>query len=200
MQLFRVSGASVAVIDDFKIVWAKGYGFADAGGKTAVTTKTLFQAASMSKPVAAAAALRLVEQGKLSLDEDVNCRLVGWKVPENEFTKDQKVTLRRLLSHSAGVNIEGGFIGYDVDDPVPALTQVLNGTKPANTGPIHVDFVPGTKVRHSGGGFAILQQLIIDVSGKPFPQRSKRMACFLSSVMGTPRVRFAGRGRIQFTD
>ena len=138
--------------------------------KTPVTTRTLFQAGSISKPVAAMAALHLVEQGKLTLDEDVNRKLIDWKIPENEFTKNQKVTLRRLLSHSAGANIEGGFTGYDVDDAIPTLTEVLNGAKPANSKPVRVDFVPGTKWRYSGGGYAIVQQLMIDVTGKAFPQ------------------------------
>jgi CubicO group peptidase (beta-lactamase class C family) len=168
LRLYKVSGVSIAVIDHFKIAWAKGYGFAD-DGKTPVTTRTLFQAGSISKPVTAMAALHLVEQGKLSLDEDANRKLVGWKVSENEFTKDQKVTLRRLLSHSAG-NIVDGFFGYDVDDPVPTLTQVLDGKKPATSEPIRVDFVPGTKWRYSGGGYTIVQQLLIDATGKAFPQ------------------------------
>jgi len=118
--------------------------------------------------VAASAALYLVEHGKLSLDDDVNEKLRTWKVPENEFTKDQKVTLRRLMSHSAGLTVHG-FPGYDLNEPVPTLVQILNGEKPANTAPIRVDFLPGTRVRYSGGGVTIEQQLMMDVTGKPFP-------------------------------
>jgi CubicO group peptidase (beta-lactamase class C family) len=169
MEVYKVPGLSVAVIDDFKIAWAKGYGLTEAGGATPVTTGTLFQAGSISKPVAATGALYLVEHGKLSLDEDVNRKLVSWKVPENEFTKDQKVTLRRLMSHSAGLTVHG-FPGYAVDAPMPTLVQIFNGEKPANTAPIRVDIVPGTKGRYSGGGITIEQQLVIDVTGKPFPQ------------------------------
>ena len=169
MELYKVPGLSLAVIDNFKIVWAKGYGVTEAGGATPVTTMTLFQAGSISKPVAATGALYLVEHGKLALDEDVNRKLVSWKVPENEFTKDQKVTLRRLMSHSAGITVHG-FPGYAVDAPIPTLVQVFNGEKPANTAPIRVDIVPGTKFRYSGGGITIEQQLVIDVTGEPFPQ------------------------------
>jgi CubicO group peptidase (beta-lactamase class C family) len=169
MEVYKVPGLSVAVIDNFRIVWAKGYGVTEAGSPTPVTTKTLFQAGSISKPVAATGALTLVEHGKLSLDEDVNRKLVSWKVPENEFTKDQKVTLRRLMSHSAGLTVHG-FPGYAVDQPIPTLVQIFNGEKPANTAPIRVDIVPGTKGRYSGGGITIEQQLVIDVTGKPFPQ------------------------------
>jgi len=169
MEAYKVPGLSVAVIDNFEIVWARSYGVTEAGGSTPVTTKTLFQAGSISKPVAATGALYLVEHGKLSLDEDVNRKLVSWKVPENEFTREQKVTLRRLMSHSAGLTVHG-FPGYAVDVPIPTLVQIFNGEKPANTAPIRVDIVPGTKGRYSGGGITIEQQLVMDVTGDPFPQ------------------------------
>jgi CubicO group peptidase (beta-lactamase class C family) len=169
MELYKVPALSIAVIDDYKIVWAKGYGTIGTGSTSLVTTRTLFQAGSISKPVAATGALYLVEQGKLSLDEDVNSKLKTWKVPENEFTKDQRVTLRRLMSHTSGLTVHG-FPGYDVDAPLPTLVQVFNGEKPANTAPIRVDVVPGTIQRYSGGGVTIEQQLMMDVTGKPFPQ------------------------------
>jgi CubicO group peptidase (beta-lactamase class C family) len=168
MQAYNVPGLSLAVIDHYKIAWAKGYGVIGTGSTAPVGTGTLFQAGSISKPVAATAALALVEKGRLSLDEDVNQKLKTWKVPENEFTKEQKVTLRRLMSHTAGLTVHG-FPGYDVDAPLPTLVQVLNGEKPANTEPIRVDFVPGTKERYSGGGVTIEQLLMMDVTGKPFP-------------------------------
>ena len=125
MKLYKVPGLSIAVIDNYKIIWAKAYGVTDAGSNTPVTTTTLFQAGSISKPVAATAALYLVQQGKLSLDEDVNQKLKTWKVPENQFTTTQKVTLRRLMSHTAGLTIHG-FPGYDVDAPIPTLVQIFN--------------------------------------------------------------------------
>ena len=172
MKLYNVPGLSVAVIEDYKIAWTKCYGVTEPGGTAPVTPKTLFQAGSISKPVAAAGMLALVQEGKLSLDEDVNVKLKSWKVPENEFTKDQKVTLRRLASHSAGLTVHG-FPGYDVDDKIPTLVQIFDGEKPANTAAIRVDFVPGSDERYSGGGITIEQQLMIDVSGKPFPELMK---------------------------
>jgi CubicO group peptidase (beta-lactamase class C family) len=173
MTLYHDPGLSVALIENYKIVWTKGYGVTESGGKTSVTAKTLFQAGSISKPVAAAGALYLVEQGKLSLDQNVNDKLTTWKVPDNEFTQDQKVTLRRLQSHSAGLTVHG-FPGYDVDAPLPTLVQVFNGEKPANTDPIRVDFLPGSKFRYSGGGVTIEQQLMIDVTQTSFPEFMKR--------------------------
>jgi CubicO group peptidase (beta-lactamase class C family)/predicted transcriptional regulator YdeE len=168
MKTFNVPGLSIAVIENYKIVDVKAYGAIAPGSSTPVTTKTLFQAGSISKPVAATAALSLVEQGKLSLDENVNNKLTTWKVPENEFTQTEKVTLRRLMSHTAGLTVHG-FPGYDVDAPVPSIVQVLNGEKPANTDPIRVDIVPGTKSRYSGGGVTIEQLMMMDVTGKQFP-------------------------------
>ena len=168
MKTYNVPGLSIAVIENYKIVDAKAYGVIAPRSTTPVTTRTLFQAGSISKPVAATGALYLVERGKLALDENVNDKLKTWKVPENEFTKTEKVTLRRLMSHTAGLTIHG-FPGYDVDAPVPTLVQIFNGEKPANTEPIRVDTVPGTVERYSGGGVTIEQQMMIDVTGKAFP-------------------------------
>jgi CubicO group peptidase (beta-lactamase class C family) len=168
MKLYNVPGLSIAVIDDYKMVWAKGYGVIETGSSAPVTPKTLFQAGSISKPVAATGALYLVEHGKLALDENVNEKLKTWKVPDNEFTKNEKVTLRRLMSHTAGLTIHG-FPGYDVNETVPTLVQIFNGEKPANTKPVRVDILPGTKEVYSGGGVTIEQQLMIDVTGKAFP-------------------------------
>ena len=168
MELYRIPGLSVAVIDNFEIAWAKGYGVTEARSSKPVTTHTMFQAGSVSKPVAAVGALSLVEEGKLSLDEDVNQKLTTWKVPENEFTKQQKVTLRRILSHTAGLTVHF-FPGYAVDAQLPTLVQILDGELPANTSPVRVDLEPGTNWRYSGGGVVIEQQLMMDVTGKPFP-------------------------------
>jgi len=174
MKVMNDPALSLAVIDGYKVVWAKAYGTTEWGGATPVTTKTLFQAGSISKPVAATGMLALVQEGKLSLDEDVNVKLKGWKVPENEFTKEQKVTLRRIASHTAGLTVHG-FPGYDVDEKMPTVVQVLNGEKPANTAPIRVDFVPGTQERYSGGGVTIEQLVMTDVTGEAFPALMKKL-------------------------
>ncbi|AGC49356.1 beta-lactamase [Myxococcus stipitatus DSM 14675] len=169
MALYAIPGVSVAVFDKGALVWSKGYGVKHAGGNEPVTIDTLFQAASISKPVTALAAMHHAEKRKWSLDENINDKLVSWKVPDNEFTQDQKVTLRRLLSHSAGTTV-GGFRGYSPQAPLPTLPQVLNGESPANTAPVRVNVVPGTLTRYSGGGTLIVQQMLIDQLQKPFPQ------------------------------
>jgi CubicO group peptidase (beta-lactamase class C family) len=156
------------MIHDGKIEWARGFGVTKIGGPP-VTPDTLFQAASISKPVAAMAVLRLVQSGKLNLDTDVNQYLKTWKVPANNFTEHKKVTLRELVTHTAGLTVHG-FAGYASDAPVPTLVQVLNGEKPANSAPIRVDTEPGTIWRYSGGGYVIAQQLLEDVTCEPFPK------------------------------
>jgi len=169
MQHYNVPGVSIAFFADGKVSWTRAYGFADVATEQRVTDQTLFQSASISKPAAALGVLRLVQEGKLSLDEDVNLKLRSWKIPENEFTKEQKVTLRRILSHNAGMNIQR-FPGYAAGEPLPTTVQILNGEKPANTVPIRVDTVPGTIWRYSGGGYVAMQLLLSDVTGKPVPQ------------------------------
>ena len=169
MKFYNIPGVSVAVFDGDEVVWAKGYGVKDVGTGEPVTEKTLFVAGSISKPVAVMGALRLVQEGKFSLDENINTYLKSWTLPENEFTKTEKVTLRRIMSHSAGLTVHG-FGGYASGRPVPSLVQVLDGAAPANSPPIRVDTVPGTIWRYSGGGTTIMQQAMIDVQGRPFPE------------------------------
>lgn len=168
MKHYKVPGVSVAVINDGKVEWAKGYGVTEVGGSTPVTTETMFQAASISKPVAAMGMLALVEKGLFTLDEDVNGKLKSWKVPENEFTKEQKVTLRRLASHSAGLTVHG-FPGYAAGEEVPTTVQVLDGQKPANSAAVRVNVKPGSLWRYSGGGITVMQLLMSEMTGKPFP-------------------------------
>lgn len=174
MAQYGVPGVSIAVINDNKIEWTKSYGVMNKETKSPVTNETLFQAGSISKPVAAYGALRLVEEGSINLEEDINTYLKSWQLPETEFTKEKKVTLKNLLSHSAGVTVHG-FLGYSPDLPVPTLVEVLNGTPPANSGAIFVDKLPEESFRYSGGGYTIMQQMVIDVKDRPFPQLMKEL-------------------------
>jgi CubicO group peptidase (beta-lactamase class C family) len=166
MAMREIVGLSLAIIDDGKIIDTRAYGTTSRNGGTPVTPATLFQAGSISKPVAALAALQLVENGKLSLDENVNDKLKTWKVPDNEFTTTEKVTLRRLLSHSAGLTVHG-FPGYAITGRIPTVPEVLDGK--GNTSAVRVNLVPGGTWRYSGGGYTVMQQLLSDVTGKSFP-------------------------------
>ncbi|MBV7330832.1 beta-lactamase family protein [Chloroflexi bacterium TSY] len=163
----NVPGVSVAVIDNGAIAWAKGYGVLNAESRSPVTTNTPFAAASVTKPVAALAALRLVQQGRLDLDRDVNQTLQQWRVPESELTRSAKVTLRHLLSHTSGLDA-GNYCGYTPDEPMPTLLQLLNGEPPSNSKPVRVLTVPGTRYSYSGAGYWVVQQLIEETMDESF--------------------------------
>jgi len=172
LERFSVPGASWAVIEDGEITQTGTAGVIEAGGTTAVAPNTLFQAASISKPVAVLAMLRLVDRGLLDLDEDVNQKLTSWQVPSLDGWQP-RVTLRQLASHTAGMTVSG-VPGYPYDEDVPTTLQVLNGVRPAYTG-VRVDLVPGTQFRYSGGGTLVMQQLLEDVTHKPFRELAQEL-------------------------
>ena len=163
LEPLRVPGASAAVINSYGVEWARGFGVLEMGNNAVVTEDTLFQAASISKPVAAMAALKFVQDGKLTLSEDVNAKLQSWKIPENKFNRSRTITLTHLLSHTAGLTVPG-FPGYAQGQPLPTLMQVLDGKPPANTPPIRVQEPPGKQWRYSGGRYCVVQQLLTDTS------------------------------------
>jgi CubicO group peptidase (beta-lactamase class C family) len=173
MAFHQVPGVSIAVINDGRIEWAKGYGVLEVGTAAPVDTATLFQAASISKPVAAAGALQLVRRGRLELEGDVNAWLRSWHIPANVYTAQHPVTLAGLLSHTAGFTVHG-FPGYDVDSAIPTLAQILDGARPANTDSIRVVDVPGHAFSYSGGGYTVMQQLLTDVSHRSFADFIRR--------------------------
>ena len=172
MKNYNVPGVSIAVINNGKIEWAKGYGTREAGVDLPVNTNTLFQAASISKPVTALGALHYVGRGIFNLDRDINDFLVSWKIPENEFTKKQPVTIRYLLCHGAGLNSHA-LGNYSKGERIPTPLQTLNGLPPSKVGAVRVVMEPGREFRYSGGGYLILLQAMIDVIGKPFPKVMK---------------------------
>ncbi len=167
MARYKVPGFGVALIENGEIAATRGFGVLEVGGSDPVTGETLFQAASISKAVSAMAALHLVEAGMLDLDADVNEALRSWHVPENEHTRTRKVTLRGLLSHTAGLTVRG-FRGYRNGRKLPTLQQVLDGEPPANSKPVRVFQEPGTAYRYSSGSDMVVQQLLEDVTGEPF--------------------------------
>jgi CubicO group peptidase (beta-lactamase class C family) len=168
MKELNVPGVSIAVLLNGKIEWARGFGVRSLGGDP-VNAETIFQAGSISKPLAAMACLRLVQDGKLSLDADVNTYLTSWKFPADSIAAGKPITLRELLTHTGGTTVHG-FPGYASTDPVPTLVQVLNGEKPANTPGIRSEAAPMARWNYSGGGYTIMQQVVIDVTHQPFPK------------------------------
>ncbi len=170
----KVPGMSIAVVQDSKVVWAKGLGNTRATNGKAVSPSTLFQAASISKPVAALAALRLVEQKTIDLDKPINTQLRSWKIPESALTRENPVTLRRILSHTGGLTVHG-FGGYRSNTAVPTIQQILKGQRPANSSPIRVDLKPGQRYRYSGGGYCVAQLLISEKTSGPFATAMNRL-------------------------
>jgi len=170
MERFHVPGVGVAVIRDFEIHWAKGYGVADVESGARVDADALFQAASISKPVTAMAALRAVQDGRFSLDADINTILKSWKLPAGEFTRRQPVTPRALMSHTSGLGDGFGFPGYHPSAARPTIVEILNGSKPSNVGPVLMEREPFTAAKYSGGGVTLMQLALMDALGKPFPE------------------------------
>ena len=167
MRAAGVPGLSVTVIEDGRIAWSRQYGVTQSGG-AAVRRETRFQAGSISKPVTSLGAMALVETGAISLEVDINTRLDDWRLPIDETAAGAPVTLSALLSHTAGTTVHG-FPGYRTDQAIPTLRQVLDGAPPANTAAVRVVSRPGETWRYSGGGYEVVQQVIEEVTGAPFP-------------------------------
>jgi len=175
MKYYNVQGVSIAVINDNQIEWAKGYGVLEIGKDRPVTPDTLFHACSVAKPVSAAGVLTLVERGRLELDENVNEKLVSWQVPENSFTAQEKVTLRRLLSHTSGLNdgFESGGLEccYAAEGETPGVEVVQMLEADPLTGieePTNPVEVPGGAYRYNNLAYSIVQPLVEDVTDEPF--------------------------------
>lgn len=167
MAFYKVPGVSMAVINGNKIEWAKAYGNLNADSGMPVTTDSYFEAASTTKMLVAAAVLHFVGKGMLNLDKDVNNYLQSWKIPENDFTKTKKVTLRLLLSHQSG--LPSTNFSYE-DGKIPSVVRVLKGELPAQNKPALVEFEPGSKWQYSNIGYVVIQLLLEDLTGKPLPQ------------------------------
>ena len=168
MAYYHTPGVSIAVVNNYKVEWARGFGVREQGKSDPVTERTLFQAASISKPIFALAVMRLVEDGKLDLEEDINRYLTSWKVPANGPWQP-RLTLRQILSHSAGLTVHG-FPGYRTTEKLPSIVDILDGRPPSNTPRVEVNLLPGVQARYSGGGTMLAGQAVSDVLGKPFAQ------------------------------
>ncbi len=170
LDRFHVPGVSVAVIRDFEIHWAKGYGIADVETGAPVDTETMFQAASISKPVAAMAVLKAVQDGLFGLDDDINDILTSWRLDGGEFTARRPVTPRSLTSHVSGLGDAFGFPGYDPDDPIPTPVQIFEGHETSNVGKLFMEREPYEAFEYSGGGVTLMQQALEDARGRPFAE------------------------------
>lgn len=161
MRHYRIPSVSIAVIDGGRIVWTKAYGYADAGSKRKATVNTLYQVASITKSVNGLALMKLAETGRISLDADIRRYLKSWRFPDNTFSEGKPVTIRQLLSHTAGLNVHG-FIGYAASDSLPTINQILDGAAPANSEAVRPVFPVGTHFEYSGGGYTVLRKILDD--------------------------------------
>lgn len=168
MDEFGVPGVSLAVIRDFQIHWTKGYGVSDVETGEIVDTETMFQAASISKPVAAMGVLQAVQNGLFSLDDDINDILESWTLEDEEFTQSRPVTPRTLTSHTSGLGDGFGFPGYDPEQPIPTTVQILEGHELSNVGTVFMEREPMTSYEYSGGGVTIMELALSDVHKRPF--------------------------------
>jgi CubicO group peptidase (beta-lactamase class C family) len=169
MAHYHINGISIAVIHNYNIEWAKGYGWADISEKRPATNKTLFQAASLSKSINAVGLMKMVQDKKLELNTDINQYLTSWKFPYDATAKNKKITIGNLLSHTAGLSVNG-FGGYAVGDKLPLLTQILDGKKPSNSQAVRSLSEPGIKFQYSGGGVTISQLIVTDVTHQPYDE------------------------------
>lgn len=167
MNFYHVNGISIAVIKDYKVEWAKGYGWADEREKRPVNTNTRFLAGSISKSLNSIGVLKLAQDKKLDLYADINNYFSSWKFPYDAVSKGKKINSANLLSHTAGLNVHG-FNGYEIGDTIPSLIQILDGIKPANTVAVRSVFEPGLKFQYSGGGTMISQLLVQDITKLPY--------------------------------
>lgn len=174
MKQFTVPGVSIAIIKDFVIAATYAYGAADVETGAPVTPDTMFQAASISKPVAAMASLKAVQNGRFSLDQDVNTILQSWKLPGGAFTKERPVTPRSLMSHTSGTGDAFGFPGYALRAPLPSIPQILDGVQPpSNLRAVRLERPPLTGFEYSGGGVLVQQLALTDAVGKPFHELAR---------------------------
>jgi CubicO group peptidase (beta-lactamase class C family) len=167
MAFYDVNAVSIAVIKDYKVEWIKAYGYADLSEKKLATTQTLFQAASISKSINSLGILKLVEQGKLGLDDDINNYLKDWKFPYDSISKGKKISIAKLLSHQAGLSTSG-FAGYEKGKDLPTTIGILDGLKPANSNPVRSIFEPSLKYQYSGGGITITQLILENITGEKY--------------------------------
>ncbi len=186
MAAYGVPGASIAILEAGQIIWSQGYGVRSANSETTTDSQTVFSVGSVSKLVNAALVLRLVQEGVLDLDKDVNAYLKTWNIPDSKYTQTSKVTLRTLLSHTSGFN-QHGFRDFEPGEDLPTLLQTLNGEPPAKHGPIELLFEPGSQMKYSGGGITVSQLIVEEVTGLSYAEAAQR---YVFEPLGMTRSTF----------
>ncbi len=188
MRHHRVPGVSIAVIRNYKIDWMQGYGLADTTTRRPVTNETMFSCGSVSKLVAAMAAMTLVDKGKMALDTPINTYLTSWTLGENDFTRQTPVTLAMLLSHRGGTS-QSSYFGFTPNKkPLPTVLEILSGAPVAESRRVVVNSEPGKQFSYSGGGTLVAQQAVMDVAGQDYTTFTDNV---LFRKLGLTRTTFA---------
>jgi CubicO group peptidase (beta-lactamase class C family) len=184
MEKYRVPGTAASLVRNGEVVWSEGYGLADRDRGVPVTADTVFQVASISKAVTSWGVMRLVESGQLELDAPVEQYLTRWHLPPSNYDASG-VTIRRLLSHSAGLSVMG-YPGLRPEIQLPSLEESLSGNN-GGAGEVRIIMEPGTQFSYSGGGFTLLQLIIEEVTGETarrftFTARGPLSSRFLGAI------------------
>jgi CubicO group peptidase (beta-lactamase class C family) len=187
----KLAGISVAVVDNYEVVFSHVGGLKDVNTTNKVDTNTAFNAGSISKPIVATLAAMLAEQGKLDLDEPVITYLKSWEIPQSKFTKNKAITLRNLLTHTAGTS-HSGYSSKYLGDVIPATTETLNQYKNEK---IEITFEPQSNWEYSGGGFLIAQLVLEDITGKSIAKLGEEM---LFNPLGMKSTVFYQHGHPKF--
>ncbi|BCW90727.1 D-aminopeptidase [Alphaproteobacteria bacterium SO-S41] len=166
---YKCPATSVAAIKDGRLDWAAGFGLRGLEDPRPVNADTVYMLASCSKPICAMVVLQQVERGVVDLDVDVNKYLKRWQIPQNEFTAGETVTLRRMLSHTAGLSING-WPCIPQGGTLPTIYDILEGRPPSVHPAVVVNKKPGGTHRYSGGGFLLAEMLIEDQTGRKFDE------------------------------
>jgi len=198
MNHFNVPGVSVTYFADGKIGWGKHFGVLEKGTNKTVNDDSIFHACSISKMITAICVLKLAQQKELDLYKDVNEYLTSWKIPENDFTKKNKITLANLLAHQAGLrDSEGSFGHYKSGDVIPSPIDILKGTTPYNAEEVSAKYEPETDCEYSDAGYCIISQVLLDVLNESIPQAAKRI---IFNPLGLKRTFFWEVGKNSYSD
>ena len=168
MKENKLSGMSIAVINNYEIIWNKEYGYKENGLKNEINKNTAYSTASITKAITATTCLILDEAKKIDIDRPIRYYLKRWSLPKSKYLEKTDLTIRHLLSHTGGTS-HSGYADFYENDAVPSLTQILNGEGLPNYDKgIEILFEPGTDVYYSGGGYVIIQMALEDTLNKPF--------------------------------
>lgn len=167
LEAHKTPAVSVTLVDNNRVDWSASYGLMRRDSNEKVDCHTLFQAASLSKPVAMMAMMRMHERKQINLDADIDTYLKNYKLPQGKQSKDNPVTLRNILTHTSGIT-PGGFSGYTQEEAMPSDVEVVSATGITNSPRVEVTRTPGEQLMYSGGAYTLAELALQDIFDRPF--------------------------------